>query len=135
MNKLYFCHFFSHIDWCHEHLKERTVANSILWKIVRRVDFTMGKLKSQNVLFHSPDWASAQKVRLHHYQTDKVWSKAMSHVFNNDKYYYLFFIHLKQLSLSSKMMVRKTLHIKSWIRFFRWIIYWSLDDQICALSS
>ena len=32
-------------------------------KIVGRVDFLAGDLKSQNVLFHLPNWASAQKVR------------------------------------------------------------------------
>ena len=29
----------------------------------------MGDSKSQNILFHSPDWASAQKVWLHHWMT------------------------------------------------------------------
>ena len=58
----------------------------------------------------------------------------MSHVFNN-KYYCLFLIYTKQLSLSSYMTVRKTLHIKSWKRLFRWDIYWCLDRQTCTLSS
>ena len=59
----------------------------------------------------------------------------LGHVLNDDKYYCLFFTYTKQLTLSSYMTLRKTLHIKSWTRLFRWHIYWSLDHQICTLSS
>ena len=39
-------------------------------KIVGQVDFLVGGKKSQNVLFHSPDWVSAQKVRLYDWTAD-----------------------------------------------------------------
>ena len=51
---------------------ESTIANWILGKIVWRVDFLVGNWKSQNVLFHLPDWASAEKLRLYHWTVD--WS-------------------------------------------------------------
>ena len=31
------------------------------------------------------------------------------------------------------MVVKKTLHIKSWTGRVRWSVYWSLDCQICTL--
>ena len=64
-----------------------------------------------------------------------VWTKKSNHLFKKDKYYGLFLIYMKQLSLSSYMTVKKTLHIISWTRLFRWDIYWRLDCQICTLSS
>ena len=57
----------------------------------------------------------------------------MTHIFNDDKYYCLFLIYTKQLTLSSSMTIRKTLHIKNWARLFRWSIYWSLDLHIHRL--
>ena len=36
----------------------------------RWANFLVGDQKSQNVLFHLPEWASAQKVRLHHWMTE-----------------------------------------------------------------
>ena len=33
--------------------------------MVQGVDFFMGDKNSQNVLFHLPDWTTAQKVRLY----------------------------------------------------------------------
>ena len=62
-------------------------------------------------------------------------TQKMNHIFNENKYYCLFLIYTKQLSLFSYMTVRKTLHIKSWTRLFRWGVYLSLDQQICTLSS
>ena len=47
------------------------------------------------------------------FKTLDVEPKKLNHVFNDDKYYCLLFIYMKQLSLSSYMTVRKTLHIKS----------------------
>ena len=54
-------------------------------------------------------WCPQVKV----FKPFNVWPKKLNHVFNDDKYYCLFFIYTKQPSLSSSMTVRKTLHIKA----------------------
>ena len=81
-----------------------------------------------------PNW-QLKKFDAHDLCIQNIWclTQKINHVFDDDKYYCLFFIYMKQLSPSSYMTAWKTLHIKSCARLFRWSVYWSLDCQICTL--
>ena len=85
-------------------------------QIAEQVDFFVGDWKSQHVLFHSPDWTSAQKSKLHH------WCKYTCFIVMVYMFYCLYASHKQRTSWNALLLTPSPLNI-IWSSFFFLYIY------------